>query len=462
VRRLAAWISAAAISCCGFAPTAHSQTVNVSTVATEEAVYIALLQSGGPFPWSDLGFTATAFVNPGALQIATGGATQFNLTSSFTSGEVVNPGSAFDLSYASAWTGQFKSNLAAVGSLNSQLVYNIGPISGSQNIVNVSLVVPGTPQASLTSSLNSGSPSTVGVSASKNGPGVGATIGLAAQACAGPVCITAASATLTYSVGTEVQQSITAKPTVQYGDLVWESTTPTYSASDHPVFVSGSGGSIANALAAPAGATNGEKFYFNVLPTVALVMPVSNDADVALPMSITASWEIFGAGGSRSWPLGNLYTLGADGTFNFDPQFYGKNFYSLPLTYNAPVCIPLGCTDATLTVGGSGGNPVTTPNGGEPGDTGPCGGSSINCVINIPSSGTKGGYGNVPTSPLFPGDPSKNPICGPAGTSYAGYCINKPPTVTQNRGVPEPDTVALLVAGALGAVLTPRRRRLRA
>jgi hypothetical protein len=447
---------------------ANSQTVTVDTGASETATYGITSQSAGPFPWSDLGITASASVTPGVLNVTTGGSTKFKLDSTVTAGESFVAGSTvLNLGYTPSWTGTFKSDTAANGSLSSNFVYNIGPFSGSTNLLNVGLNVPGSTMGNLASSLNNTvvSPPVVN-SSSVSGPGITAGFGVQAQACF-IVCATVASANVSFHVGTQIQQNIVAAPSVVYGDLVWESTSQTYSASDHPTFVAGSLGNIANVFSAPPaslGLTSGQTFYYNFLPVVELAMPVINQAQVNVPASISASYEIFGFGGSESWPLGDLYTLntGAE-SFDFNANFNADTFYSVPLDYQAGTCIRVACFGATYTVPGDiTGNPVSTPKGGStPGSTGPCGGSSLDCNVNvIPGPGSTGGYGNPNLGPLFPGDPDPGnnpPICGPVGTAFAGECINKV-NQTPNTPTPEPGGGVLLAVGLLGLVALTGRR----
>jgi hypothetical protein len=446
---------------------ANSQTVTVDTGASETATYGITSQSAGPFPWSDLGITASASVTPGVLNVTTGGSTSFKLDSTVTAGESFVAGSTvLNLGYTPSWTGTFKSEPGANGGLSSNFVYNIGPFSGSTNLLNVPLNTPGS-TTGLAASLNSPVVSPpVASSSSVNGPGISAGIGVQAQACF-IVCATVASANVSFNVGSQIQQNIVAAPTVVYGDLVWESTSQTYSASDHPTFVAGSLGNIANVFSAPPaslGLTTGQTFYYNFLPVVELAMPVINQAQVNVPASISASYEIFGFGGSESWPLGDLYTLntGAE-TFNFNANFNADTFYSVPLDYTAPNCVAVACFGASYTVPGDiTGNPVSTPGGSSvPGDTGPCGGSLLDCNVNVPGGpGSPGGYGLPNLGPLFPGDPDPNnnpPICGPVGTAFAGECINKI-TQTPNTPTPEPGGDVLLAVGLLGLVALTGRR----
>jgi hypothetical protein len=426
-------------------PLAGQITVNTGSSGT--ATYGTVSETAGPFPWSDLGFTAGASVSAGTLNVNTGGSTAYTLTSTVGSSETFTPGSTtLNLGYNPAWTGSFATGPAANGNLNSQFVYNIGPISGSDNLFNDNLSAPGA-NKDLSSNLNAG----LGIPAISlqvgNGLGIGATLTLSANAGLCPFCVTVASVSLGFNVGSQVVQTVTASPIVNYADLVWYSTTQTYSSTDTFTTVSGSGGNVANTFAAPSlSLTNGETFYMNILPVVELTMPVFNDALVAVPASITASWDVFGDNGSANYPLGNLFTLdNGDPEFNYDADFYGSQFYSIPLVYTAG-CVPVACFASYETPPGTTG--PDTPNGGIPIDMPP--------TVTITGGGTvPGGYGNTTTEPLFPGDPSTGNICGPAGTPYVGECINQV-TVT-----PEPGTLVLFGTGLLllaGAML---RRRVR-
>ena len=449
-----------------FAIPASAQTVSVGTGASATATYGTTSQNFGPFPWTDLGITASAGVTPGELNVQTGGATSFTLNSTVTSGESFVAGSTvLNVGYTPGWTGSFASTPpAATGDLNSQFVYHIGPFNGSSTLLNVPLAIPGANDASLASSLNAAAVSPpVLASQSASGPGVSATVGIKAEACF-IGCVTVASASVSFNLGSRIQQNVLATPTVTYGNMVWESTSQSYSPT--AVFVAGSVGNVANTFQAPAslGLTNGQTFYYNFLPAVQLDMPVSNDAQVALPASITASYDIFGFGGSQTYPIGDLYSLNTGPeSFNFNPTFYASDFYSIPLQYGAGSCTPGSdfCTLATYKVEGGGGNPVSTPiGGGVPSDSGPCGSSLINCMISVPAgSGTPGGYGDTPLGPLFPpADSSTGNVCGPADSLYPGQCIN---SITQT-GVPEPDSLALLGLGfGLAGVNLVRRRRQR-
>lgn len=170
----------------------------------------------------------------------------------------------------------------------------------------------------LGASLNASSGTPVGTSASGSGPGTTAGFTLAAQACV-IECVTLASASVGVTIGTQVQQTASVTPTVTYGDLVWISTNGKYSAGDPQAFIQGSSGSTTNPLGSlgSLGLNNGQQFSYNILPEVQLNLPVTSQAELDLPASITASYDILGVGGSKSFPLGNLYSL------NTGSQTYG-------------------------------------------------------------------------------------------------------------------------------------------
>ena len=455
-------ICAVGVAALAFPIAASAQTVNVGTDASVTATFVAAYQSAGPFPWNDLGVTASATVAPGDLNVTTGGSTAFTLDTSVTAGQRFTAGSTvLNVSYTPGWTGSVYA-APATGNLSSNFVYNIGPLSGSTNLLNVPLSVTGSPNADLGSTLNAPAGPAVSSSASGSGPGVSAGYTLQAQACAIVGCVTLASASVNVNVGSQVQQTVVATPTVTYGDLVWESTTPKYSSSDTVTFVPGSGGHITNVFGAPPASLNlstGQVFYYNILPVVELTMPVTSQAELDLPASITASYDVFGVGGSKTWPLGNLYSLstGTEG-FEFDNTFNGNDYYSVPLEFGSDcnfniVCPPPGFIVPTSYVGSL----VPLNTGGIPPDSGPCGATLVGCDLSIPAgSGSTGGYGVPNLGSLLPGDPSSGEVCGLAGTAYAGDCIN---TVTLTA-VPEPDNVLLFGIGLAGlGFVTNRPRR---
>jgi len=223
----------------------------VDTSASANATFNNYGVSAGPFPWSDLGFTASSSVMGGVLNVATGGSTSYSLNTPVTGGETFTPGSTtLQLGYNPGWTGSLTSGPAATGDLNSKFVYNIGPINGSATLFNAPLSAPAI-NADLSGSLNSGFGIPVLTSQSANGLGISSGITLSAQAFC-PFCVTVASVSLGFSVSTRIDQTVTATPFVTDGDLVWYTkTAPSYSSSDTFTTVNGGGGDVNNTFADP-------------------------------------------------------------------------------------------------------------------------------------------------------------------------------------------------------------------
>ena len=458
-----------------FATAASAQSENVGTGASATATYGSVSQSFGPFPWNDFGIEASANVGQGVLNVTTGGATTFNLPAgSVTPSEFFTPGvTTLNLGYTPNWTGSFSAAPAATGNLNSSFVYNLGPLgSGSDTILNVSVPVLGLGTGHVGSSLNTPivSPPVIASQTTSTFP-VGFGVTAKAQVCF-IVCATVASASLSFNVSAQTSQTVIATPTVTYGDLVWESLTPTYSASDTFSFVTGmptghgNSGNIANVFEGLTGGltpASGQTIYYNFLPVVELDMPVVNSAQVAVPASITASYEIFGAGSSETFPLGDLYELSTGATeFDFNPTFNGNEFYSIPLIYTE-TCAAIACFPPTYETPSAGsGIPsitMTTGGGTVPSGTGPDGCLTlVGCDLNIPSGeGIPTGYGINPQG----GGPFPNPNdpCEPVGVALPpGYTCQGNVTTMGPGPTPEPGTFVLWGIGLLGLGMLTRRK----
>jgi hypothetical protein len=446
------------------AAAAHAQTVDVGTSASETAAYGTAGQSFGPWPWSALGVTASASVTPGTLDVQTGGSTAFNLApGAVTAGESFVPGSTvLDLGYNPHFKGSSISAAPAASSnLNSNFVYNLGPFgSGTRNLLNVTTPVIGLGTANINTGLDNGIGSAL-LSQTTTGASGGITLSAQAQVCFF-VCATVASVSASFDVSAQTSQTVVATPTVTYGDLVWESKTQTYSASDSFTFVAGAAGNIANTFTAPPaslGLVNGDTFYYNFLPVVEVEMPVANTAEVGVPADITASYNVLGFSGSQTWSLGDLYSYTTGGGFLFNPTFDGSEFYSIPLTYeNNPNCFP-GVVCAPIFNVGPGGSTTTTGGGTVPSGSGPDGCATfIGCNINVPDN--PGTTGNPPP-PMDPGPMFNNPTdpCEPAGVALPqGATCNT--TFNQNPipSTPEPEGIALLGIGLVGLAIMSRRR----
>jgi hypothetical protein len=451
--------SAAAIW--ALAATAVGQNITVGTGSSVSASYGEAFQTAGPFPWSDLGINATATVAPGDLNVATGGSTSFTLANPLSAGEQVSTGTVLNVNYTPGWTGSVAQG-SVTGNVNSSFVYNIGPISGSSNLINVPVSSASSPTQDLAASLNAGAGSSASTSVSGSGPSATAGFSLEARACAF-VCVTLASANLGVTVGTQVQQSVTVSPTVTYGDLVWISTTPTshYSAGDPQAFIAGSGGTIANPLGnfSGLGLTTGQTFYYNMMPEVKLDLAVTSQAQLSLPASITASYSVFGVGGSQSFPLGNLYTLGTgDESFDVGTTFHENDYYSVKMVYEPGPIGLAGPSSSAVVAGDYTGQLVPLSGDTLPSDTGLCAGMPIGCSLSLPGGpGTMTGYGTQPVGPLIPGDQGSGEPCAPAGTPFAGSCINQVIASGGPMSAPEIDLTSgagamLLLLGGLTVV----------
>jgi hypothetical protein len=446
------------------AAAAHAQTVDVGTSASETAAYGTAGQSFGPWPWSALGVTASASVTPGTLDVQTGGSTAFNLApGAVTAGESFVPGSTvLDLGYNPGFKGSSISAAPTASSnLNSNFVYNLGPFgSGTVNLLNVTTPVVGLGSANINTGLDNGIGSAL-LSQTTTGASGGITLSAQAQVCF-IGCVTVASVSASFDVSAQTSQTVVATPTVTYGDLVWESKDQTYSASDSFTFVAGAGGNIANTFTAPPaslGLVSGDEFYYNFLPVVKVVMPVGNTAEVGVPASITASYDVLGVSGSDSWSLGDLYSYTTGGGFVFNPTFDGSEFSSIPLLYqNNPNCFAAVACAPIYNVEPSG-STTTTGGGTVPGGSGPGGCATfIGCNINVPEN--PGTTGNPPPS-TDPGPMFNNPTdpCEPAGVALPPGATCKQ-TFNQNPipSTPEPEGIALLGIGLVGLAIMSRRR----
>jgi hypothetical protein len=327
----------------------------------------------------------------------------------------------------------------------------------------------GTSTADLSGALNAGNGTTVAASGGGSGPSANPSYTVSAQACAF-VCVTLASASLGINIGTQLNQTASVTPTVTYGDLVWASTSPKYSTGTvFQEFIPSTGGTIVNNmgnisnLANTLGITPGQTFYYNMLPEVQVQMQLSGQAQLNLPTSITASYNVFGIGGSTDIPLGNLYTLDT-GTqsVDVDATFHNTEFYSIPLVYDGCPSGGTTCDGAQATVSGTFTGQLAKLGNGDLPPAGSCGGVYVGCTLNVPAGqGSIGGYGTqYNLGPLIPGDPSGSNVCAPQGSPDAGACINRV-TLNQQFSAPEIDARSATsgLTLLLGVLATMRGRR---
>jgi hypothetical protein len=420
---------------------ARAQTIDVGTDGTAKETFPTIIQSVGPFPFSDLGIDATALVSPKAVTATVGGQTAFTPLNAPTGGQSLVPGTTtMDFSYTPSWTTGAVSTTGD-GTLQAGLSYNIGPFSGSKQIIGTSLntSVSGNLMPALQNG-GTGLASNTAVS-----PSVSLSTGLSASVGFCPFCVTLASVSFGVTVGAQLKQTVDWTPTTTYGDLVWYSTSQTLAPTDKPVFVAGSGGQVSNAFdpASQLKVTNGETIYMNMLPAVELTMPIKDQAAVTVPASFFINYDVFGDSGGKTFPLGNLYDLqtGTD-TLNFDAAWYGPDFYSVPITATVPVC-GIACFAPTFTTTGGGG--YGQGSDGIPLDTLPTD------QVGDPWPGGVGGPGTDPTTPLF-----TNGACSPTDPSDCADNI-----AFTSTSVPEPGSLALLATGLLVIGIARSRSRIR-
>jgi hypothetical protein len=427
---------------------AQSQTDTIATAGSFSASYGTVAQASPKIPWSDLGFQATASVTQGSLSGTVGGSTQYQLTTVLGSNQTFTPGvTQVDLGYTPGWTGSLSTS--ATGSLGVNLAYSIGPISGSVPLLTDTMTT-GVSGLSLSGGMNS--VSSVANSTSTPGLAIGGGLSASVQAFC-PFCVTVASASLSYHVGSQVTQNLGVNPNVTYGDLVWYSNG---SNATSVVNVVGGGGSVANTFTAPSLAalglpSGGGTFDMNILPYAALSLGVANEAIVSIPASVGYSYNVLGATGGGS-VSGNLYAL-STGVQDVTAAgiWYAPDIYSVELqatcTTNAfaEFCgyDTIAALDPVLFLG-SGGIPVDVP--------------LLNGPPGPPSGG--GGSSDFPNlGPLVPGDTGCvpgtvcNPPC-PPDSAGVPQCITTV-TITQTS-VPEPGTFSLLAAALIGMALTVR------
>jgi hypothetical protein len=441
------WLSVVGLSLALLAARAHGQTDTIATVGSFSASYGTVGQTSPTIPWSDLGFQATASVTQGTLSGTVGGSTQYQLTTVLGSHQAFTPGvTQVDLAYTPGWAGAMSTS--ATGSLGVNFAYNIGPISGSVPLLTDTMTT-GVSGLDLSGGLNSGS--SVATSAATPGLAIGGGLHASVQAFC-PFCVTVASASLSYHVGSQVAQNLGVNPNVTYGDLVWYSNGPNMTSV---VNIVGGGGSVANTFTAPSLAalglpSSGGTFDMNILPYAALSLGIANEAIVSIPASVAYSYNVLGATGGGS-AAGNLYALstGVQG-ITAAGIWYAPDVYSVELeaacTQN-PLAVQCGfdtiaALDPVL-FQGSGGVPIDVPLSNDP--PGP------------PSGG--GGSSEFPNlGPLIPGDtcaPGEvcNPPC-PPNSAGVPQCITTV-TITQ-VGVPEPGTFSLLAAALIGIAFAAR------
>lgn len=405
--------------------------INVNTNGSASINYPLFSQSAGPFPWTDIGIKVGANVTSGSLNATVGGSTAFGLNTSLTNNQAFIPGSTvLDLGYNPGWTGSVSTH--ANGNLNAALSYGIGPINGSIPIMNTNLNTSAS--GNLGFNLNSVTSGTAHGGATTPTYSLNGTL---------EAPFDLARVTLSLGAAAHLDQNVSWSPTVTYGDWVWYSTTPTYSAADNPTFIAGNGGHVLDTFTNPSGLglSAGDTFYMNILPAVDLSLGLGNGADISVPVNFDVNGQVFGDGFNYNFPLGNLYNLstGTD-TTNVTGTWYGSDFYSIPLTFDT-ACTFAGVPCDSSYIGPTGTNPGSgttgIPNNLLPPPT--------ITLSSWPDGVT--GPGTTPNGALFP-----NGNCSPFDGSVCFQNLR----FTQT---PEPTSLLLLLSGLAGTWKMVSRKR---
>jgi len=423
--------------------------ITVTTNGSGTATYPGVSVGGGPYPWSDFGLSASISATPAPLTATVGGSTSYSFLTNLSAANFNSGSTDLQLGYTpGAWSGSLTTG--ATGGVDASFNYNVGPIVGSDPILNAN---PGVSlSGNLGPALGSGGTGQVGGSAAAPLGSLSQT--WAAQACV-PIlgCATVASISVGIDVGAQVGQQVSWTPTVTYGDLVWYSQTQTYSTADNPEFVQGNSGTVDNLLgnvSTPNFSVLSGVYYLNFLPVVMLSMPISNEVDTSVPVDLDINGEILGTNYQWLFPLGTLFDLPTGTqTIDFDATWYGPQFYSIPLE-TVSSCPSLACAFIFYFTSIPQGDGLGTGDGGIPDPVfGSFNGGSW-------PDGMIGGPGTSGQGPLFP-----------YGTCLTRPCSSDNPPISSVSfdgvitTVPEPGSLVLLMASLLGfAAVRPRMRRL--
>jgi hypothetical protein len=412
-------------------------TQTLDTTALNTATYDDLTGNAGPFPFSNLGVSAST--NLGLLVSASvNGSTTFQFPT-FTPGQVIATGSTLNYAYTPTWSGGSVGSHAGL-SASATLSYDLGPFSGSNTIFDTAL------NTSANGVIGGGTTLTGGTA---NGTTASAPVfaGITESAFL-------ASASVGVNVGLNLQTALNFNPAVQYGYYSWINTTGSFSPTDSVTFTGVGSGALDYTFGDNLdAAVPGNTFFLNFAPAVQVDLPITPTSTVGLPLSGDFHADALGTTlVDETLPLGtvSLYNANYD-TWDDDMNFNGK-YYSLELTQSdqcpgqdisTPNC-------AHYTVDGSGvllGSLVQFPGGGSSG--------------NLTGGGGTGSFdGNYASAPLVPGvcDPTTG-ICyqsndanlpvGPGSVTFTGTPV----------GTPEPGMLLLLALGGLGLFFAVAGRR---
>jgi hypothetical protein len=396
-----------------------TETVNTSASGTVN--YSGASVSAGPWPFSNFGIKASASYGFGPANVGVGGNTQF-LFPQYTPGTIINPLDIMNIGYTPNWTGSVSS--AASFDASASFHYNIGPFGGDFNLFNRSL------NTSPSANLVSGGQLFSGATQSNASTPIG-TFGVTFNALF-------ASATASASLNLFMKQNVSWNPSTQYGYYWWTNQSGTLSAADTLHWQSVTSGPLGFTFPFNPGFIH-QPFDLNILPGIRLDMPFGQSSFLGLGVNGHLGVDLFGSTVvnynfppvQAAFPFSLLA-----GNYDFNPDWYAGDFYSLPLEFN----------DLNYTVQGS---PQLVFQSFV-GNTGPDPGNNqlTGSWLQVPGVTDQ----PDPQVPCVPGGP---PICALNDPSIN---LGSVPVVTFTESqVPEPSTMVLLASGA--AFLIRRRRQ---
>lgn len=300
-------------------PDCAADTIGVVTSASTTVTLPGTAVSAGPFPFGALGVKASAAFSPGPVDVSVGGGTTFTLPA-VAQGSVFNQSDSLAFGYTPFWTGTVRATSGL--SASADLQWNIGPFSGSSNIVKEQVDATASGLAAFGGALLPGSASDTdyttkyGVSFNFLNPF--------------PIPM---EASLGATVQGHLTQGLSWSPVAQYGFWSWADTDGIYDAGDVLSWHGVTGGALEYSfagLAAPA-----DDFFLNFIPGVMLDMPIGFDATFGLDVGGFAQAKVFGATVAQAnFPLGTASWQLANTSYLFDPFWYASETFSIPLTGN--------------------------------------------------------------------------------------------------------------------------------